>query len=115
MNWNAFAAISWKSCTLKTLIECACLICSPDELRYRELKHIEKVFYESNSYPKYVINQVFQQISEEHNNATNGTDNSNNNIDDGNISSMNTESATLEKQSLFALPYQSKKGDHEVV
>ena len=49
LNWNAFAPISWKSCTLKTLIERAYLICSPDELRYRELKHIEKVFYESKS------------------------------------------------------------------
>ena len=48
---------------------------------------------------------------EEHNNATNGTDNSNNNIDDNNISSMNNESATLEKQPLLTLPYQGKKGD----
>ena len=74
LNWNAFAPISWKIGTLKTLIERAYLICSTDELRNRELKHIEKVFYENNCYPKYVIKQVLQQISEEHNNATNGTD-----------------------------------------
>ena len=112
LNWNAFAPISWKRSTLKTLIERAYLICSTDELRNRELEYIEKVFYENNSYPKYVIKQVLQQISEQHNNKTNGTDNSNNNIDGDNISSMNNESVTLEKQQLLVLPYQGKKGDH---
>ena len=38
---------------------------------------------------QYVIKQVLQQISEENNKAINGTDNSNNNIDDNNISSIN--------------------------
>ena len=96
LNWNAFAPISWKRSTLKTLTERAYLICSTDELRNRELEYIEKVFYENNSYPKYVIKQVLQQISEQHNNETNGADNSNNNIDGDNMSSMNNESVTLE-------------------
>ena len=108
LNWNAIAPICWKRGTLKTLIERAYLICWTDELR----KHIEKVFYENNCYPKYVIKQVLQQISEEHNSATNGTDNNNNNIDEDNISSMNNESVTLEKQPLLVLSYQGKKGDH---
>ena len=112
LNWNAFAPISWKRSTLKTLIERDFLICSTDNLQNRELEHIEKVFYENNSYPNYVIKQVLQQISEQHNNETNGTDNSNNNINGGNISSMNNESVTLEKQTLLVLPYQGKKGDH---
>ena len=86
LNWNAFCT-NWKRGTLKTLIEHAYLIFSTGKLLNRELKHIEKVFSENNSYPKYVIKQVLQQISEEHNNATNGTDNSNNSIDDDNISS----------------------------
>ena len=60
----------------------------------------------------YVIKQVLQQISEEHDNATNSTDNSNNNVDDHNISSMNNGSATLEKQLLPVPPCQVKKGDH---
>ena len=85
-NWNAFAPTR-KEGTLKTLIEHAYLIFSTGKLLNRKLKHIEKVFSENNSYPKYVIKQVLQQISEEHNNATNGTDNSNNSIDDDNISS----------------------------
>ena len=111
LNWNEFAPIRWKRSTLKTLIERAYLICSTDELRNRELGYIEKVFHENNSYPKYVIKHVLQQISEQHNHKTKGTDNSNNNIDDDNISSMNNESVTLEKQKLLVLPYQGKKGD----
>ena len=96
LNWNAFAPISWKRSTLKTLIERAYLICSAEELQNRELEQIENVFYENNSYPKYVIKQVLQKISEQHNNETNGADNSNNNIDGDNMSSMNNESVTLE-------------------
>ena len=68
------------------------------------LEQTEKVFYENNSYPKYVIKKVLQQIPEQHNNETNGTDNSNNNIDGDNISSMNNESVTPEKQPLLSLP-----------
>ena len=96
LNWDTFAPISWKRSTLKTLIERAYLICSAEELQNRELEQIENVFYENNSYPKYVIKQVLQKISEQHNNETNGADNSNNNIDGDNMSSINNESVTLE-------------------
>ena len=51
LNWNAFEPISWKRGTLKTLIERAYLICSTEELRNRDVEHIEKVFYENNSHP----------------------------------------------------------------
>ena len=112
LNSNAFAPIGWKRGTLKTHIERAYLICSTDEPRNRELEHIKNVFYKSNSYPKYVVKQVLQQIYQQHNDETNGTDISNNNIDGDNISSMNNESVTLEKQPLLVLPYQGKKGDH---
>ena len=106
-NWNAFSPNNWRRGTLKTLY----LICSTDELRNRELKNIEKVFYENSSYPMYVTKHVLQKISEEHNKAINGTDNSNNNIDGNNISSMNNESETLEKHPLLVIPYQGKKRD----
>ena len=106
-NWNAFSSNNWRRGTLKTLY----LICSTDELRNRELKNIEKVFYENSSYPMYVTKHVLQKISEEHNKAINGTDNSNNNIDGNNISSMNNESETLEKHPLLVIPYQGKKRD----
>ena len=109
LNWNAFSAFSRKRGTLKALIKRACLICSTDELRNSLLKHIENVFYKKSSCPQYVIKQVFQQISEEHNKATNGADKSNNIINDDNISFINNESATLEKHSLLVITYQGKK------
>ena len=55
---------------------------------------------------------MLQQISKDHNKTTNGTDNSNRNIDDSNISSINDESVTLEKHPLLVIPYQGKKGDN---
>ena len=61
LNWNAFAPISWKRGTLKTLIERAYLICSTDELKNRELKHIEKVFYENNCYPKILLKKYYSK------------------------------------------------------
>ena len=82
------------------------------QLQNRELEYIQNVSYKNNSYPKHVIKQALQQISEEHNKATNGTDNSNNNIDENNIFSMNNESVTLEKHPLLVIPYQGKKEDH---
>ena len=112
MNWNAFALNSWKRDTLKTLIEGAYLIYSTGNFRNRELKHIDKFFYENNGYTKYVINQVLQEIFEEHNKATSGTDNSNNSFNDDNIFSMNNDLATLEKHPLLVISYQGKNGDH---
>ena len=50
-------------------------------------------------YSKYLKNIIMQQ----------STDNSNNNIDDHNISSMNNGSATLEKQSLLVHPINLKR------
>ena len=55
---------------------------------------------------------ILQQISEQHDNETNGTDNSNKNVDGDNISSMKNESVTLEKQPLLVLPYQGKQKDY---
>ena len=112
LNQNVFASISFKRGTLKTLIECTYLICSTDQRRNRKLEHIEKVFSENNSYPKYVIKQVLEQISEQHNNKTNGTGDKNNNIDGDKISCMNNESVTLENQPLLVLPYQRKQRYH---
>ena len=36
----------------KTLVERAYVICSPDQLLRRELRHVAKVFHEKNNYPK---------------------------------------------------------------
>ena len=50
MNWHSFAPKTWKMGTLKSLIERTFLICSTEELLNEELKHLEKVFREKNSF-----------------------------------------------------------------
>ena len=47
----------WKIGTLKTLLEQAQVIYSKDQPIERELKDLEKVFKEKNTYSKYVIKQ----------------------------------------------------------
>ena len=76
-NWNAFPPISWKRGMLRTLVQHAYLVCSTETYLKEELTHLEKVFIEKNNYPKYVINQVFTQVKEEHKNR-----NYNNNMRD---------------------------------
>ena len=62
---------------LRTLVQHAYLVCSTETYLKEELTHLEKVFIEKNNYPKYVINQVFTQVKEEHKNR-----NYNNNMRD---------------------------------
>ena len=50
LNWNSFAPTSWKRGTLKTLIDCAYLICSSPELLKQEIQHLKQVFHEKNDY-----------------------------------------------------------------
>ena len=52
MNWHSFAPKTWKTETLKNLIERAILICPTEELLNEELKHLVKVFCEKNHFPK---------------------------------------------------------------
>ena len=72
LNWNAFTSINWKRGTLKTLIECAYLICITDKLHNRELKNVLRKFSMktiaaqsmllSKSYNNYLQNIILQQM-----------------------------------------------------
>ena len=72
LNWNAFTSINWKRGTLKTLIECAYLICITDKLHNRELKNVLRKFSMktiaaqsmllSKSYNNYLENIILQQM-----------------------------------------------------
>ena len=46
LNWNAFATISWKRGTIRTLVQRAYLVCSTETYLKEELTHLEKVFIE---------------------------------------------------------------------
>ena len=75
LKWNAFAPVSWKRGTLKTIVEQAYVICSTDKILERELKYLEKVFHEENNYPKYIVKEILHKTFEEHSRkyATNTT------------------------------------------
>ena len=70
LNWNSFAPTNWKRGTLKTLIDRAYLICSSPELQKQEFQHLKQVFHEKNDYPKWVINQVVEQVEAKHRTVT---------------------------------------------
>ena len=105
-NWNVFAPVSWKRGTLRTLVQDNYLVCSTETHLKEELTHLEKVFIEKNNYPKYVINQVFTQVKEEHKNRT-----YNNNIKNSIAVPITLENEN-EKQHLLTIPYQGEKGDY---
>ena len=66
MNWHSFAPKTWKTGTLKSLIERATLICSIEELLKEELEHLEKVLREKNNFPKWVIRNVMIEVKNKH-------------------------------------------------
>ena len=66
MNWHFFAPKTWKTGTLKSLIERAILVCSTEELLNEELKHLEKVSREKNHFPKWVIRNVMNEVKNKH-------------------------------------------------
>ena len=106
LNWNAFAPISWKRGTLRTLVQRAYLVCSTETYLKEELAHLEKDFIEKNNYAKYVINQVFIQVKEERKNR-----NYNSNMK--NILSVHiTLENKNEKRHLITIPYQGEKGNY---
>ena len=60
LSWNAFSPDTWKRETLKTLVECAYIVCSTKDFLHKGLKYLEKVFHDNNSYQKYVIKQILK-------------------------------------------------------
>ena len=52
-----------------------------------------------------LLNRFYNKYLKNINKTTNGVDNSNDNIDRNNISSVNNESVALEKYPLLVIPY----------
>ena len=86
--------------TLKTLADRAYLICSSIALRKKEIDHLKKVFNEKNDYPKWVINQVVNEVEEKHKNSVNNV------REESKVSPV-----TDLKRHFLVLPYQGQKGD----
>ena len=65
-----FVLNSWKRGTLKTLIDRAYLIYSSPEFWKQEIQYLKQVFHKKNDYPKWVINQVVEQVEAIHQTVT---------------------------------------------
>ena len=100
LKWKSFAPTTWKRGTLNALANCAYLICSSIALRKKEVDHFKKVFHEKNDYPKWVINQVLNEVEEKHKTNVN------------NVSEESKVSPVTDlKRHLLVLPFQGQKGD----
>jgi len=62
INWDSHAPISWKIGTLKALLLRAYKVCSNNNHRQEELKHLTQVFHKTNNYPLPVINRAIEEI-----------------------------------------------------
>ena len=58
LHWDAFAPVSWKQWTLRTLVIRAYLICSNKELLHKELEYLRSVFLKKNGYPLSTIKKT---------------------------------------------------------
>ena len=59
-----------------------------------------------------LLNKFYNTYLKDINETTNGTDNSNDNIDNDNMSSVNNESVTLAKHQILVISHHGKKGYH---
>ena len=64
LHWDAFAPVSWKRGTLRTLVSRAYLACSNKELLRKELAYLKSVFLKKNGYPLSTIKQLMKEIEE---------------------------------------------------
>ena len=64
LHCDAFAPISWKRGTLRTLVNRAYLVCSNKDLLYKELTYLKLVFLKRNGYPLSTIKQLMKEIVE---------------------------------------------------
>ena len=65
IHWGAYATKSWKIGTLKGLFKRAFCICSTEEARNKEIRHLKYIFTKINGYPSKVVHQVLQQVKKE--------------------------------------------------
>ena len=97
---DSFAPTTWKRGTLKTLAHRGYLIYSSIAISKKEIDHLKKVFDEKNDYPKWIINQVLNEVEEKLKTSVN------------NVSEESKVSPETDlKQHLLVLPYQGQKGD----
>ena len=60
--WDAFAPVSSKLETLRTLVNRAYLVCSHKELLHKKLAYFKSVFLKKNGYPLSTIKHLMKEI-----------------------------------------------------
>ena len=62
IHWKLFAPLQWNHSTLKTLVYRGYTVCSNEKHLHSELTYLRKAFHQSNGYPHWFINTVFDKI-----------------------------------------------------
>ena len=70
LHWSSFCPNSWKHGSLRSIISRAFDICSNEELLHIEIEVIKKEFLQKNGYPKWVFDQIYQDIKNKKNVVT---------------------------------------------
>ena len=97
LNWKSFVPNTWKRSTLRTLIKRAYLVCLFEKHLVDELKHLKFVFEKYSNFPKWVINQLLNEVQSEDSNIRSP-------IQDNQIDVKKTAD-------LLVLPYAGSKGE----
>ena len=100
LNWLSHAPNTWKRGTLKVLINRVYTLCSTNYHLKEELRYLEKVFVERNSYPRWLVKQMMKKVLDEQPNR---------NVLTVTINLPNEESHCSIKTSLTSLPCKGKQ------
>ena len=97
---ESYCPRSWERGNKESLVQRAHLTCFTEDLLKTELNHTQKVFFEINDFPLWVMKQIFAEVYQK---------NKQQNVEENDISIINTESGN--KRHLLVLPYQVNR-DH---
>ena len=103
IHWQSYAPKQWKIGTLSGIVRRAHEICSTEELLEEEIRHIRKVFTETNGYPPNLVKSLINKASESF--KKNSTDQEN---------VENNEEDPTPKMLFMKVPYAGKTGDNLV-
>ena len=103
IHWQSYAPKQWKIGTLSGIVRRAHEICSTEELLKEEIRHIRKVFTETNGYPPNLVKSLINKASESF--KKNSTDQE---------SAENNEEDPTPKMLFMKVPYAGKTGDNLV-
>ena len=103
IHWQSYAPKQWKIGTLSGIVRRAHEICSTEELLKEEIRHIKRVFTETNGYPPNLVKSLIKKASESSKKRFTNQDDPGSSDDD-----------PIPKTLLLKVPYAGKTGDNLV-